>query len=144
MENNFTYARRVEFRDTDMAGIVHFSVYFVYMEEAEHAFLRSLNLAVVAGQHENCVSWPRVAANCNYRSAIRYNDQTEIRVAVERLGITSVTFLHTIYNAGQLVADGTVTAVCCRIVAGQKPVPITIPNEFAEKLKPFIAATNRS
>ena len=42
----FKTRRRVEFRDTDMAGIVHFSVFFAYMEQAEHELLRSLGLGV--------------------------------------------------------------------------------------------------
>jgi acyl-CoA thioesterase FadM len=31
MENGFVMQRRVEFMDTDMAGIVHFTAYFRYM-----------------------------------------------------------------------------------------------------------------
>ena len=36
----FTYRRRVQFYETDLAGIVHFSWYPRYMEEAEHAMWR--------------------------------------------------------------------------------------------------------
>jgi YbgC/YbaW family acyl-CoA thioester hydrolase len=42
---------RVEFTDTDMAGIVHFSSFFRYMEVTEHAFFRSLGFSIVM-QHE--------------------------------------------------------------------------------------------
>ena len=37
----FRVSRRVDFADTDMAGIIHFSNYFRYMEFAEVAFLRA-------------------------------------------------------------------------------------------------------
>ena len=40
-----TYRRRVEFAETDAAGIVHFSVFFRYMEEAEHALWRNAGMA---------------------------------------------------------------------------------------------------
>lgn len=33
--------RRVECRDADAAGIVHFSAFFVYLEQAEHELLRA-------------------------------------------------------------------------------------------------------
>ena len=33
--------------DTDMAGIVHFSNFFRYMERVEHAFFRSLGFSIV-------------------------------------------------------------------------------------------------
>ena len=42
MACEYRHLRMVEFADTDMAGIVHFSRYFRYVEEAEHAFLRSV------------------------------------------------------------------------------------------------------
>ena len=38
--------RRVQFYETDMAGIVHFSCYFRYMEEAEHAMWREAGLSI--------------------------------------------------------------------------------------------------
>ena len=40
-------SRRVEFRDTDAAGIMHFSTYFTYMEEAEHELFRRLGTTVM-------------------------------------------------------------------------------------------------
>ena len=45
MASDFTYFRRVEFSDTDTAGLIHFSAMLKYMEEAEHAFYRSLGLS---------------------------------------------------------------------------------------------------
>ena len=42
-----TTRRRVEFRDTDAAGIVHFSAFFVWMESAEHELLRAAGVPVV-------------------------------------------------------------------------------------------------
>ena len=40
MATPFRVTRRVEFHETDMAGIVHFSNFFRYMEFAEVEFLR--------------------------------------------------------------------------------------------------------
>ena len=48
MKNAFVTRRRVEFMDTDMAGIVHFATFFRYMETAEHELLRKLGIPVVA------------------------------------------------------------------------------------------------
>ena len=36
----FSYEHRVEFFETDLAGIVHFANYYRFMEQAEHAFFR--------------------------------------------------------------------------------------------------------
>jgi hypothetical protein len=47
MAHRFTCTERVQFSDTDMAGIVHFSNFFRYMERVEHAFFRSLGFSIV-------------------------------------------------------------------------------------------------
>ena len=41
----FRATRRIEFCDTDMAGMVHFSNFFRFMEFAEQEFLRARGLS---------------------------------------------------------------------------------------------------
>ena len=41
MPEAFRCTRQVEFNDTDMAGIAHFTAFFRWMEEAETAFLHA-------------------------------------------------------------------------------------------------------
>ena len=41
MSDPFRTTRRVEFGDTDMAGMVHFANFFRFMEAAEVEFLRA-------------------------------------------------------------------------------------------------------
>ena len=47
MPYEFKVQRRVEFSETDMAGIMHYSNFFRFMETAEHAFYRDLGHSVV-------------------------------------------------------------------------------------------------
>lgn len=111
----FSIERRVEFRDTDAAGIVHFSAFFPMMESAEHALLRSLEISVFSGQ--DSLTWPRVAAHCEYVSAARFEDMLHVAVQVTKIGTTSVQYTFTFTNPAEndrLVARGTLTAVCCR------------------------------
>ena len=58
----FSTQRRVEFRDTDTAGIAHFTAFFYYMEAAEHECLRQLGLSVLMKDADGQLTWPRVAA----------------------------------------------------------------------------------
>jgi 4-hydroxybenzoyl-CoA thioesterase/acyl-CoA thioester hydrolase len=133
--SHFTYTRRVEFRDTDSAGIAHFSTFFNFMEEAEHAFLRSRELSVVMHDAEGTISWPRVSARCDYRSAVKFEDVMQIEVQIARLGEKSATFAFTFHSGDRLVAEGEITAVCCRIEAGKPPRGIPIPAEMRAKLE---------
>ena len=138
MSQIYHYPRRVEFRDTDMAGIVHFSVFFAYMEEAEHAFWRSLGLGVFLEHEGQKISWPRVAANCNYRNAIRFEDELDIQVSISRLGSKSITFQHEIFCREKKVADGSLTTVCCDMIQHGKPESIVIPTFLVEALTPYL------
>jgi phenylacetate-CoA ligase len=62
MPSEYHTKRRVEFAETDMAGIVHFANFFRYMETTEHEFLRSLGLSVHATIDGRTISWPRIRA----------------------------------------------------------------------------------
>lgn len=132
---DFTYERRIEFSDTDMGSIVHFSRFFVFMETAEHEFLRALGTNVdnhVDGQR---ISWPRVSASCDYRSPAKFGDVLEVRVRVNRRGVKSMTYGFVFRRGDTLIAEGTTTAVCCVIHADRPPEPIEIPGWFAEALE---------
>lgn len=117
---SFTTTRRVEFRDTDAAGIVHFSAFFPMMESAEHEMLRSLGISVLPSPGEDDgdppVTWPRVSASCRYASAARFEDLLTITVRVARIGTTSVEYHFHITREDCLIAEGSMTAVCCRII----------------------------
>ena len=74
MAYEFRIERRVEFVDTDSAGIVHFSNFFRFMEETEHAFYRSLGFTLYSRDAERTFGWPRVAAECRYKSPLRFGE----------------------------------------------------------------------
>lgn len=134
MNAPFTTTRRVEFRDTDAAGIMHFSMFFVYMEQAEHQWLRSRGLSVIMHDDDGTISWPRVAASCDYHSAVRFEDVLDITVSIGRLGSKSVTYEFEFTHESRRVAVGEMTSVCCRIVQGQSPQSIAIPATILQKL----------
>lgn len=130
----FRSQRRVEFRDTDAARIAHFSVFFNYMEEVEHEFLRSLGLSVVMHDSSGELSWPRVAAHCEYQGAVRFEDVLDIDLEVDRIGEKSVTYRFLFSHGERQVATGRLTAVCCRMQDGQ-PLSLPIPTEIVAKLQ---------
>ena len=127
--------RRVEFRDTDAAGIMHFSAFFTYMEEAEHELLRSVGLSVMTHDPLGPISWPRVAVHCDFRSAVRFEDLLTIEVAVEKLGQKSVTYSFAFQSTGRPVATGTMTAVCCRLNPDGTIASIPSPDDMRARLE---------
>ena len=141
MPTPFRTTRRVEFCDTDAAGIVHFSRFFIYMETAEHELLRSVGLSVMQAEGDSHLSWPRVSANCNYTRPAKFEDLLTLEVSIARLGEKSVTFQHRFLLADQLLATGSMTNVCCRMTVGQPPQSLPIPAPIREKLAPFVVGT---
>lgn len=125
--------RRIEFRDTDAAGIAHFSAFFNYMEEVEHEFLRSRGLSVLAHDAEGVLSWPRVSAQCDFQGAVRFEDMLDVELSVDRLGKKSVTYRFVFRHQGRQVAEGRLTAVCCRMGEGG-PRSVLIPDDILARM----------
>src|SRR5687768_5878351 len=135
---SFRTTRRVEFRDTDMAGIMHFSAFFTVLESVEHEFLRSLGLSVVTNDTEGQLGWPRVSASCDFKGAVKFEDVLDIELVIARLGEKSVTYQFTVDHAGRRVADGRIVAVCCRLSHGHPLQGIAIPPALVDKLRTFV------
>ena len=143
MPSPFITHRRVEFRDTDAAGIAHFSVFFTWMEQAEHEALRQLGMSVVDRDGEHTLSWPRVAARCDFRSPVRFEDEVRIEVQVTELGDKSVTYAFDFSCQGRPVASGRITAVCCQLVDGGGLTSVTIPPRIADRLRQISCPNER-
>jgi 4-hydroxybenzoyl-CoA thioesterase/acyl-CoA thioester hydrolase len=134
---SFRTSRRVEFRDTDMAGIMHFSAFFTVLESVEHEFLRSLGLSVVMSDDDGQIGWPRVSASCDFKGAVKFEDILDIELVIARLGEKSVTYQSVLDHAGRRIAEGRIVAACCRLREGQPLRAVPIPAAIAEKLRPF-------
>lgn len=136
MSSQYAYRRRVQFSETDMAGIVHFSNYYRYMEEAEHAWLRSLGLSIMFTQADGTViGWPRVRSSCTYEAPARYDDELEIRLSVSRKGVKSLTLEFEFWRDATRLARGMLKTVCCICNPGQELQSIPIPPEFDSQIE---------
>src|ERR671918_377237 len=120
MPTPFRTTRRVEFVDTDMAGIVHFSNFFRYMESAEVEFLRSRGLNVKLEWEGQLLGFPRVSASCDYIKPATFGDVIDIAVTIDRIGTKSVTYAFEFSKDGEAIARGKVTSVCCRVLADHR------------------------
>lgn len=134
-EPQFTTTRRVDFCDTDMAGIVHFANFYRYMEQAEHEFFRSLGLSIMQRQEDgSIVGWPRVSASCNFEAPAFYDDILEIRLWVDRKGAKSLTMRIEFWRDETRIARGQMKTVCCVFRHGEAMRSIVIPPEQETKI----------
>ena len=128
MTAQFTTTRRIEFCETDMAGIVHFANFYIYMEQAEHKFFRSLGLETMYENEDGSViGWPRVSASCSFKAPATFNDILEVHLNVIRKGVKSLTMQIDFWRDDTLVARGQLKTACCLIKHGHPIESIEIP-----------------
>ena len=122
--------RRVNFYEVDSAGIVHFSWFYRYMEEAEIALWRSAGLRVTPS-HE--LAFPRVAAAFDFRAPLRFDDEFDAEIEVASMGRSSIGYVCRIARDGTPLATGTMTIVCVK--PGDPMRAVQIPPEVMERLE---------
>ena len=143
MAHTFRDRRRIEFYETDMAGIVHFSNFFRFMESTEHAFFRSLGLALHSGEGTLMSGWARVKAQCEYRLPLRYMDEVEIELTVRAKKRNSLAYDFLFRRVGDRngptpsdeVASGALEVVHVSAPAGGRMKASPMPDEVANSIE---------
>jgi acyl-CoA thioester hydrolase len=137
MPYEFKVQRRVEFSETDMAGIMHYSNFFRFMETAEHAFYRSLGHSVVMKEVDPPLGWPRVHAECDYFKPLHFEDLVEVHMLVKEKKSKALTYVFRFYKAEgprEEVARGALTVVCVAHVNGSMRA-VEIPKPLSDKIE---------
>ncbi len=139
MPYEFIITRRVEFSETDMAGIMHYSNYFRFMETAEHAFFRSLGFSIVTEMTDPPVGWPRVHASCDFRRPLRFEDEVEVRLLVKEKKRKALTYQFRFRKVGDPlvgeVAVGEITVVCLQRQPNGEMKAVAIPHSIADQIE---------
>lgn len=145
MPHEFKATRRVEFSDTDMAGIVHFSAFFRYFETVEHAFIRSLGSSVVLPGVEPPMGFPRVHASCDYRRPLRFEDVVELHLLVAEKSRRKLTyqirFRRIEPGPVEEVAIGRLVVVCVQKTPEGSMRAVDIPESLARQIEVAPAET---
>ncbi|MFE1885271.1 acyl-CoA thioesterase [Streptomyces diastatochromogenes] len=87
--------RRVEWPDTDAAGHYHHSTVVRWVEAAEAALLRRLDLAHLFG------STPRVHFEADYRARLWFGDLVRIELCVTKVGTSSLHYAFSVRGKGE-------------------------------------------
>ena len=121
-----------------MAGIMHYSNFFRFMETAEHGFYRSLGFTVANMAAHPRLGWPRVHAECDYKKPLRFEDVVEVHLLVAEKRTKAVRYVFRFRKLNEEppveVARGELVIVCVEHLPGGRIVSTGIPPEIAEKL----------
>jgi YbgC/YbaW family acyl-CoA thioester hydrolase len=109
---------RVAWIDTDAGGRIHFTAAFRWAEVAETALLRSLGLL------DNWGDYPRRAVQAEYLAVLRFEDEFDVDLTLEKLGTSSITYAWEIRRPdGEVCIRGRHTAV--HVDAEGRPEPFS-------------------
>ena len=88
--------RRIEWIDTDAAGIYHWTTAFRLAEAAEAALHTALGIA-----DRTFGVTPRVSVAAEFQRPLRFNDPVEVELAVAAVGRSSVRYALSDHRAGR-------------------------------------------
>lgn len=134
---HFTKRRRVEWADTDCAGIVHFTSFLRYVENTEHAFWRSLGISVHIGEGEEKHGWPRLSVSCDFTKPVRFEQLLNVSLRILKVGNTTLRYGFWIFDDKQpkpsLVAAGELTIIHVSLDPGSGSIrKAPIPEDLRE------------
>lgn len=140
MAYEFKLTRQVEFSDTDMAGIAHYTAFFRFMEAAEHAFFRSLGFSIHTTGFPEPIGWPRVHVECDFSYPLRFEDIVEISLYVREKSQKSIVYAFVFRKLNEEpvreVARGSLVVACVtrdKTTGKMKGYPI--PKAIADKIE---------
>lgn len=128
--SEFVYRRRVQFPETDASGIVHFTNFFKYVEEAEHALWRAAGRSIA--DHDATIGFPRVAASFEFKKALKFEDEFDVHIKVVEKTRKTIRYSAELRRNGDVHATGSLTIICVRRAAGEPTRARDIPPEIAE------------
>ena len=133
MPSDIRLTRRVQFYETDAAGIVHFSWFFRYMEEAEHALWRAAGLSIHPGGSE--IGWPRVATSFEFKRPLKFEDEFEVQLRIAEITRRTIRYTCRLSQGEAIIATGDLTIACVRKTPGEPMKSIEIPPEIAARFQ---------
>lgn len=142
MIHDITIRRRVEFSETDMAGLVHFSNYFRYAEAAEAELFRRLQVPLIRTTRLSSEGWPRVRAHCDFSAPLYFDEAFEVHLVIKALKIKAIEYAFRIHKTGAegarvRVARGGFTSVFARLEKdGGAMTSMTIPDAILDQIEP--------
>ena|SRR5436190_10496156 len=140
MSGEVRLRRRVAFSETDAAGIVHFSNYFRYFEDAEHALWREAGLSIHPEKSD--IGWPRVSASCDFHRALKFEQEFDTVVTISDIASRTITYAGTIQRDGERVATATWKIACVDRLPDGRMKSTNIPSSIRERLEPYCRRTS--
>lgn len=129
--SEYVHRRRVQFYETDAAGIVHFSWFFRYMEEAEHALWRAAGLSI--HPPDSPIGFARASATCDFKRPLRFEDEFDVTIRIAAISRKTLQYSCVLTKDAVTLAEGSMTVICVRTEADGTLKATNVPEEIASR-----------
>ena len=129
----FQYRRTVFFYETDLAGVVHFSCYFRYMEEAEHGLWRAAGLTVDRAGAE--LGYPRVSATFDYKNPLFFEDEFLVVARVHAVSRRTIKYSFVFTRGETAIGTGWLTTACAERTEDGSMRSVALPPDVVPSLR---------
>jgi len=103
----FSMEKTAAWGDCDAAGIVFYPNYFRWMDEAFHAFTRSVGFDQTTLPADHGVdATPLIDVGCRFRAPLRLYQSFRVVLRVTQLGNSSMTLAYAFDSQGDGIAEG--------------------------------------
>ena len=139
MPYEHTSTRKIEFSETDMAGLVHFSNFFKYMETAERDFFEAAGVDLIRTKPGELVGWPRARAECKFSAPLRFGDTIDIHLAVKAVKDRAIDYQFRIYRRNPdgsrtQAGKGHMTTILAQLHASGELQSVDLPADLRERI----------
>ena len=115
MPASITIRRRVNWIDTDAAGIWHHSTVIRWTEDAEAELHRRLGII-----EQTFGATPRVHVGYDFVAPLRFDDEVDIVLTVARVGDTSLEYQIVVLSDGEPAVTGQMVVVFTDRASGKR------------------------
>ncbi|WP_018111634.1 acyl-CoA thioesterase [Thermus igniterrae] len=102
---------KVRYAETDQMGVVHHSVYAVYLEAARVDFLERAGLPY-AHIEARGIAFPVVELSLVFRAPARFGEEIAVRTRLAELSSRALLFRYRVEREGALLAEGFTRHLC--------------------------------
>jgi 4-hydroxybenzoyl-CoA thioesterase len=134
MKQNEHYFR-VQWGDTDAAGIVFYPNFFKWQDSSAHEFFRSIGHSSPRLMAEHYMGWPIVDTKCSFLRPLFFDDEITVVTSVEEIGSKSISLSNRFLRNGDEVAVGYEVRVCTIFEPGKPPRGVQIPEYILDAIK---------
>ncbi|EEW24443.1 tol-pal system-associated acyl-CoA thioesterase [Rhodobacter ferrooxidans] len=129
-----TFALRVYYEDTDLAGIVYYANYLKFIERARGEWVRALGMDQVALRAETGQVFAVRRLVADYLRPAKFDDELSVRTTPRAVTVARIVLHQQVMRGDTVLFDAEVTLVCLTEAGHAARIPADLRQRLAAAL----------